>query len=192
MKAQLRSEYKLRLKNWIQGENLDPSFLRIEQLEMHLESILKTRSGIWSFFLALPFEPHLELFSKRVSHITWALPKVVGSQLRFFVFDQNSKLHLSPMGIREPDEAKGKEVLVSELAGALIPGLAFDEVGGRLGRGKGFYDRALERFTGEKIGVGFEAQIADEPLPVDPWDIKMNCVVTESKVRVIPGSNERK
>ncbi|MFT5171211.1 MAG: 5-formyltetrahydrofolate cyclo-ligase [Candidatus Marinamargulisbacteria bacterium] len=61
----------------------------------------------------------------------------------------------------------------------LIPGLGFDRNMNRLGRGKGYYDQFLKDATGLKIGVGFDCQIC-ESIPVDPWDIQMDHVITES------------
>lgn len=63
----------------------------------------------------------------------------------------------------------------------LIPGLGFSLDGKRLGRGKGFYDRYLEKFTGVKIGLCFECQLS-EVVPVDIHDQKMNFIVTEKNI----------
>ena len=59
---------------------------------------------------------------------------------------------------------------------ALIPGLAFDAHGHRLGRGKGYYDRFLTAFTGRTIGVCFDFQKVAE-VPVDAHDVAVNMVV---------------
>ena len=68
---------------------------------------------------------------------------------------------------------------------ALVPGVGFDERGMRLGRGAGFYDRALAdlRKVGPVtvIGLGYEAQIVKE-LPCDAWDQWVDIVVTEGRV----------
>lgn len=63
----------------------------------------------------------------------------------------------------------------------LIPGMAFTEDGGRLGRGKGYYDRYLENHRGLKIGLCFEFQILDR-LPREDHDIEMDFLVTEKRV----------
>lgn len=59
---------------------------------------------------------------------------------------------------------------------ALIPGIAFDAQGHRLGRGKGYYDRFLTAFTGRTIGVCFDFQKVAE-VPVDAHDVAVNRVV---------------
>lgn len=63
----------------------------------------------------------------------------------------------------------------------LVPGLGFSAEGERLGRGKGFYDRYLEKCDAIKIGVAFEMQL-ESNLPVEPHDIKMDFVVTDKNI----------
>jgi 5-formyltetrahydrofolate cyclo-ligase len=68
----------------------------------------------------------------------------------------------------------------------LVPGVAFDLQGNRLGRGKGFYDRLLAEIRGVKCGVAFEEQIVDE-IPVGSHDAAMDFIVTPSRVITITG-----
>jgi 5-formyltetrahydrofolate cyclo-ligase len=66
----------------------------------------------------------------------------------------------------------------------LVPGVAFDAAGARLGRGGGWYDRLLTRFErAGRIGLAFDAQIVSR-VPVDPWDARMDAVATESRCLV--------
>lgn len=61
----------------------------------------------------------------------------------------------------------------------LIPGVAFDQSGGRLGRGGGWYDRLLPRFSrASRCGLAFALQVV-ERLPLDPWDVSMDTIITE-------------
>jgi 5-formyltetrahydrofolate cyclo-ligase len=61
---------------------------------------------------------------------------------------------------------------------ALVPGLAFDRHGWRLGYGGGFFDRFLSQFSGVNLGITFDALLLDS-LPHDTYDIPLNYVVTE-------------
>jgi 5-formyltetrahydrofolate cyclo-ligase len=71
----------------------------------------------------------------------------------------------------------------------LVPGVAFDRSGARLGRGRGYYDRLLTGTQGIKIGVGFSWRLSARPLPAHERDVRMDLVVTESEVvRVQPGT----
>lgn len=63
----------------------------------------------------------------------------------------------------------------------LVPGVAFDLAGRRLGRGKGFYDRLLQRGNGFKVGIFYECQQM-ETIPVEPHDHFLKAVVTENMV----------
>lgn len=76
---------------------------------------------------------------------------------------------------------------MTELAGVICPGLAFDVEGGRLGRGRGFYDRTLAEVDLPRVGLAFSCQIWPENLPMDPWDLRMDAVITEQSVFVIGG-----
>jgi len=59
----------------------------------------------------------------------------------------------------------------------LVPGLAFDSHGYRLGRGKGFYDRLLAAVSGRTCGVAYDTQLVST-LPVEPHDVPLNCILT--------------
>jgi 5-formyltetrahydrofolate cyclo-ligase len=76
------------------------------------------------------------------------------------------------------------EVLASTEAELLfvVPGVAFDEHGGRLGRGQGWYDRALARHPqGLRVALAYEFQLVPW-LPQSAWDIRMHAVVTEMRI----------
>jgi 5-formyltetrahydrofolate cyclo-ligase len=82
-------------------------------------------------------------------------------------------------GIREPDPACPL-LDTSDIDVVLVPGLAFDRRGARLGRGAGYYDRlfALPTFRAFRCGLFFAAQEAHH-LPTDPWDVFLDAIVTE-------------
>ena len=61
----------------------------------------------------------------------------------------------------------------------LLPGLAFDRTGARLGRGGGYYDRFLPGFPGTAAGVCFSSSFQDAPLPCEPFDCRVRFVLTE-------------
>jgi len=86
-------------------------------------------------------------------------------------------------GVREP--AEGALVEVERLDAVLVPGLAFDGAGGRLGRGAGFFDRLLGRVRRANrawvCGAGFEAQFVDR-VPVEAHDVPLDAVATEDRL----------
>lgn len=94
-----------------------------------------------------------------------ALPRCTGPrQMRWFIVESFEGLQESPLGVLEPALDESRE-LSPESDGnkvALVPGLAFDDAGYRLGYGGGFYDAFLARFTGHSLGLcRTEQRIAD-------------------------------
>lgn len=87
-----------------------------------------------------------------------------------------------PFGIREPDPAD-PVVGVGDVDVALVPGLAWDRAGGRLGRGQGYYDRLLlsRQWQGTTCGLFLAAQ-EFERVPVTELDAPLDMVVTEEAV----------
>ncbi|MBR0366428.1 MAG: 5-formyltetrahydrofolate cyclo-ligase [Clostridia bacterium] len=82
-------------------------------------------------------------------------------------------------GIYEPEDRIAIDPNNIDIA--VIPGIAFDRRGTRIGFGAGYYDRFLAGFVGKKIGICYELQLYDE-IPHDEHDIAMDTIVTERKV----------
>jgi 5-formyltetrahydrofolate cyclo-ligase len=95
------------------------------------------------------------------------------------ILDLSRDLVVGKFGIREGADAC-QEIAVNQLDLVLVPGVAFDTRGRRLGRGKGFYDRLLASVRGTKCGVAFDEQLVDA-VPVGPLDIPLNCILTPSR-----------
>ena len=118
-----------------------------------------------------------------------ALPRVVPAswRMRWFAVTSLDGLERSPFGMDEPF---GDLTCELELSGrsdvlALVPGLAFDVSGFRLGYGGGFYDTFLSSFSGVSLGLCREAQLVDslaELAAVDTHDRPVSLIVTEKRV----------
>jgi 5-formyltetrahydrofolate cyclo-ligase len=87
-------------------------------------------------------------------------------------------VHIGNFGIREPGPDCGE--LPSQLDVILVPGMAFDLHGRRLGRGKGFYDRLLAEVRGTTCAVAFDEQIVDA-VPVEPHDVHLDYILTPTR-----------
>ena len=94
---------------------------------------------------------------------------------------QNPQNEVGPgqFGIREP-KTGCPEIPLERLGLILVPGVAFDLRGGRLGRGRGFYDRLLAKFHGIKCGVAWDEQIVEE-VPTGTLDVRMDYVLTPTQ-----------
>lgn len=132
-------------------------------------------------FAALPGEVDLSNFVQQHPDRRWVYPRIAGDDLVFHAVKHPAmELIQGPFGVREPFPTL-PEVAIGDIDAFLCPGLAFDARGGRLGRGRGFYDRMLEgaRPDALKIGVCFAHQIVEDTFP-EPHDIHMDKVVSEN------------
>ena len=95
--------------------------------------------------------------------------------------DLDEDLERGPLGILQPKKRSLHLFSPAGLDLALIPGLAFDKEGQRLGRGKGYFDRFLKELpkTVNTVGLAFDFQIL-ESIPVSSRDIPVNFVISNS------------
>ena len=110
------------------------------------------------------------------------IPKIVGKRkMDFYYIEKGQPLKANKYGIPEPTD-DCKLALPNEKSLFIIPGLAFDKNGYRIGYGAGFYDIYLaERKVPAQIGICFDFQIVDDAYP-DPHDIPVSAIVTEKNV----------
>lgn len=116
------------------------------------------------------------------------LPRVVGDDLEIAIYGELATD--GKYGIEEPTAAS---VLPDEIDLVIVPAVALDIKGNRLGRGKGYYDRLLPQCPqAYKIGVALECQLLEE-LPVDPFDVPLDAVLTASnEIIITPFSQDTK
>jgi 5-formyltetrahydrofolate cyclo-ligase len=111
-----------------------------------------------------------------------ALPRfnsATGTYLPALIKDPHCDIVIGKLGIREPrPDCKPAPSTAIDLV--LVPGVAFDLQGHRLGRGKGYYDRLLRVVSGIKCGVAFDEQLVPH-LPVAPHDYRLDCIVTPTR-----------
>lgn len=103
----------------------------------------------------------------------------VKSETMTFVTDVEKKFTSGAYGIPEP--VFGDAVTDFSASVCIIPALAFDEKGNRLGRGKGYYDKFLSGYSGTKIGVSQDGFVLEE-IPTDENDVPVDLIVTEKRV----------
>ncbi len=130
-------------------------------------------------FSPLPGEVDLKNFITRHPEITWAYPRVHGHTLTFHaIADPTAELTPGSFGTLECSAAYPL-IPEDQIDAFLCPGLAFNSKGGRLGRGKGFYDRILAkaRPDAQKIGVCFPCQRVSDTFQ-EPHDIPMDAVIS--------------
>ena len=146
-----------------------------QQFNTHLRSFLRKQSGTWGAYRALPGELSVEIVFQ-TSHLQWVFPRVQEDRLIFSLADT---FVTGAFGIQEPP-ADSVAVPLRQVQGLLVPGLAFSKNGSRLGKGKGFYDKALQDFQGLKVGVCFDFQISPTQIPTEAHDMKVDFLLSES------------
>lgn len=108
-----------------------------------------------------------------------AFPRVNGSNMDFYRISSLEEFTEGAFHVMEPT---GSDILCTENALILVPGLVFDAYGGRMGYGKGYYDRYFSRYPFlQKAGICYEMQKTGK-VPYDEHDIFMDMVVTEQGI----------
>ena len=114
-----------------------------------------------------------------------------GKKLIFPVTDERTGVITPCYATTETEFEKGafavNEPVVKNCASAkdidviIVPGIAFDKKGRRIGFGKGCYDRLLKNTSAVKTGFCYDFQLCDE-IPAEEHDVKMDCIITENGV----------
>ena len=142
------------------------------------------RAGSVLFFAPLREELDIWALAEKalLSGKTVGLPRFEGKRNSYAaceIRDLNTDLSPGRFGIREAGASCG-ELSLNRLDLILVPGVAFDSQGRRLGRGNGFYDQLLTAVRGTTCGVAFDEQIERE-IPVEPHDIFVDCILTPTR-----------
>lgn len=141
--------------------------------------------------LYLPFGSEVDitalLAADKRFHLTRTWPG--RPELTLHPFDEHA-LETHPFGYRQP-RADADATPPEDIELALVPGLAFDRCGRRLGYGGGYFDRLLPTLPAEapRIGVTLDGLVVAE-LPAGPFDVAMSHLATESGVRPVPPADE--
>lgn len=105
-------------------------------------------------------------------------------QLLFLHYHPHSEMRINRLGIPEPVLDIRHLIPLSELDVLLVPLVAFDKDGQRLGMGGGFYDRTLQNWQQHgflPVGLAHDCQQV-EKVPVDSWDVPLPALITPSKI----------
>lgn len=106
------------------------------------------------------------------------LPRVNGVNLEILPYSK-SRLHLGAFNIEEPE---GEDVCdIDGIDMVIVPAIAYDRRGNRVGRGKGYYDRLLRDTRAIKVGVAYHFQLVDD-IDAEPHDVAVDYVITERGV----------
>lgn len=180
-KASLRAKVRAELKKMSPADRISASLQACARLE---------QQTLWhaaqSILFYAPLAGELDIWPLLVDALatgkTVLLPRFIPEQNLYVacqIKDAARDLQTGQFGVREP-LARCEKNLLNHLDLILVPGIAFDLSGHRLGRGKGFYDRLLTVLHGPTCGVAFDQQIVSH-IPVEPHDMRLNCILTPTR-----------
>ncbi|MBN1816907.1 MAG: 5-formyltetrahydrofolate cyclo-ligase [Sedimentisphaerales bacterium] len=179
-KRHLRRQIKSRL------QDMDPDLIR-DKSHRICDFVAQTeafrKASVVMAYLAIPQEADLS----RVMLYAWQQGKVVAAprvewekkhMLAVEIQSMDAAYSRDVSGLRNP--LQGRPVPMEDIDLILTPGLAFDDRGGRLGRGGGYYDRFLhsQRLKATVCGIGFSEQKVAS-VPMEPHDRYMDIVITD-------------
>jgi 5-formyltetrahydrofolate cyclo-ligase len=144
------------------------------------------RSGVVLSYVGFGSEPRTDAFVRRVldDEKVLLLPRVNRDEQRLNLYevkDPARNLVDGTWGIREPNPDLCSRAEPAAIDFALVPGVAFDARGARLGYGGGYYDRLLAGCTRSRpslVAAAFELQVVDE-VPLEEHDVRVDLIVTE-------------
>jgi 5-formyltetrahydrofolate cyclo-ligase len=178
-KRSIRSQFLAERKS-IPVEACTASSAAIQQ--RLLQSIWFRDAGCLALYNAMHNEVLTDMVCQRALSVgkTLVYPRVKGDDLEFVEVHDPSDLLPGAFGVLEP---RGDNLVpITDLDLIVVPGVAFDQVGHRLGYGRGFYDRALAacRTNCVKIGFAYGFQMT-KALPAVAHDVRLSILMTENE-----------
>ena len=182
-KKQLRAEIKQRRHN-LSSKEIEDFSIKISNLIINLP--------IWEYsfyhtFLSIKSlkevntEPLLAILLGKDKNIIVSKTNFESRKMSHILLQDNTVLKLSPQNIPEPED--GIEIKSNQIEVVFVPLMAFDELGNRIGYGKGFYDIFLKKCSKNTIKIGlsfFEAE--NFIIEKKPHDVPLNYCITPNKI----------
>lgn len=177
---------KLQIRNVCKKYRNNLSAEKKQQFDLILqEKFLQTEeyknAKVLLAFVSKDIEINTEIIIKQAlsDGKTLALPKCKEENLMdFYIVDDLSQLMEGYYGLLEPNPEKCKMLSETENTVCLVPGLAFDREGYRIGFGKGYYDRFLLDYKGITVGMCY-TKCVEEALPKGYYDRPIDILITE-------------
>ena len=181
-KKPLRLKYK-KLRENLSVESIEDMSLQIANQALQLPIWDKTYYHIF-----LTISEKKEVNTEYLLHILQGKDKSIvvskadftSGEMKHFLLQENTALKVSEYGIPEP--VSGIEVLPQTLEVVFVPLLAFDLKGNRIGYGKGFYDRFLEKCSANTIFVGLSFFDPEPEIFSDAKDVPLTFGITPKKI----------
>lgn len=175
-KQQLRNHYKLLRKNYTKTSRVYENILLQKNI---IQSSLWQNAKVISLYLAF----NNEVTTKLLIESAWRSNKIIaipsiktGHQMDMAIFTKTTKLSKNKFGILEIDKTQLNYVAPEEIELCILPALAIDYQGNRLGYGGGYYDRYLSKTRCPILGLIYICSLTSTLLPKENTDISVNYV----------------
>jgi|SRR5690554_5991222 len=181
-KSTLRKKYKA-LREGLTDESIDEMSLQIANQALKL--------GVWDktyYHLFLSISNKKEVDTTYLMHILQGKDKSIvvskvdfsSNEMKHFLLQENTALKVSKYGIPEP--VSGIEISPETVDVVFVPLLAFDQNGNRIGYGKGFYDRFLQKCNPSAVFIGLSFFEPEPEIPFEDTDIPLHYCITPEKI----------
>lgn len=171
-KTELRRKMKILRNDFVVSNEVESAF------QKNLLDFLKPFENIF-IYNSFGSEADTSLIIKKCLDLNKNiyLPKIIGKNMYITKIDSGTKYIIGSFGIKEP---LNDVVAADNLQVCICPGLAFDSSGGRLGFGKGYYDKFLSGRQIIKVGFCYDFQVLKN-VPTDQNDILMDYIISEKR-----------
>ena len=179
MKTKIK-ESILEKRNSTSIEEILEKSKKIEENLFNLEQYMKSRSIM--FFVSFNSEVNTHgMIKKNLGNKTVIIPKVVGHEIEpSVIIDFDNLVPSGKFNIPEPMDLM--KIAYKNIDLVLVPGIAFDLSGHRIGYGFGYYDKFLKKVPkAVKIGLCFDFQIV-EKITAEEHDVAVDIIITEKRV----------
>lgn len=181
-KSTLRKKYKA-LRESLSDDYVEELSLKIANQALKL--------GVWDkiyYHLFLSIANKKEVDTTYLMHILQGKDKSIvvskvdfsSNEMQHFLLQENTALKVSKYGIPEP--VSGIEISPDTLDVVFVPLLAFDQSGNRIGYGKGFYDRFLQKCNSNAVFIGLSFFEPEVEIPHEDTDIPLHFCITPEKI----------
>lgn len=181
---------KKQLRKWTQQKLQQMSEEEREQYAAIITAkVQKLSSWIKADTIALTISRQTEVHTHSLLELGWQQNKAIvvpktdqkNKTMIFYKIDSFSDLEETYYNLLEPIPSRCQLINTIDIDFVIVPGLAYDEQGYRLGFGGGYYDRFLSTYYGETCSIAFEIQIRND-IPKESFDIPVQKIVTEKRV----------
>lgn len=186
MKKKVVRQNTLNKRRSLSSQKIEEKSGKIRKNLFNFSLFKKTKMVL--FYISLPKEVQtyrmIEQSLKEGRRV--AVPVVDSAKKEVIPFEVKNprfKLVSGPFGVPEPEVRERCPVCLREIGLVIVPGVAFDTGGGRVGFGGGFYDRLLNKLSPQvrSVALAFECQIIDD-VPCEQHDISVEYIVTEKRI----------